>query len=188
MLTQAGHIRPSPLRGSPRGLSKPATSLRRFSRLRTPCGWPRPGASATGYSHDSLRMLHSLPSLVSPPATGKARLLSLNTQTPGPPRGACPCETKLIKNPVWMRHARDDVPASTNHPNPHVKESIGKHSLSGSVHITSEVNGRPMLLASLSGGDSISEINLFDPITISQTNNSRPFGGKGASVRKGGFP
>ncbi|MBN8460119.1 MAG: cyclic nucleotide-binding domain-containing protein [Verrucomicrobia bacterium] len=41
--------------------------------------------------------------------------------------------------------------------------------LSGSVHITSEVNGRPMLLASLSGGDSIGEINLFDPATASAT-------------------
>ncbi len=41
--------------------------------------------------------------------------------------------------------------------------------LSGSVHITSEVSGRPMLLASLSGGDSIGEINLFDPATASAT-------------------
>jgi CRP/FNR family cyclic AMP-dependent transcriptional regulator len=41
--------------------------------------------------------------------------------------------------------------------------------LAGSVHITSEVNGRAMLLASLGSGDSIGEINLFDPATASAT-------------------
>ena len=112
MLTQAGHIRPSPLRGSPRGLSKPATSLRRFSRLRTPYGLSRPGAMGGG----ATRMIRAF----SPPlfrswrlpfSRAKLAYISLNTQTPCPPRGACPCGTNLIKNPVWMRHARDDVSA-----------------------------------------------------------------------------
>ena len=46
-----------------------------------------------------------------PFSRAKLAYISLNTQTPCPPRGACPCGTNLIKNPVWMRHARDDVSA-----------------------------------------------------------------------------
>jgi CRP-like cAMP-binding protein len=39
--------------------------------------------------------------------------------------------------------------------------------LSGKLHIVSEVSDRPMLLAALGVGDSIGEVNLFDPGTAS---------------------
>lgn len=41
--------------------------------------------------------------------------------------------------------------------------------LSGSVHIVSDAGGRQLLLAALGAGDSIGEINLFDPATASAT-------------------
>ena len=69
MLTQAGHIRPSPLRDSPRVLSKPATGLRRVSRLRTSYGFSRPGTPAA----NATRMIRALP----PP-------LSRSGRTPDP--------------------------------------------------------------------------------------------------------
>lgn len=39
--------------------------------------------------------------------------------------------------------------------------------LSGTLHVTSNVDGRAVLLASLKKGDTIGEINLFDPIAAS---------------------
>lgn len=41
--------------------------------------------------------------------------------------------------------------------------------LSGAVHIITNVSGRQLLLAPLAPGDSIGEINLFDPATASAT-------------------
>lgn len=35
--------------------------------------------------------------------------------------------------------------------------------LSGTLHVTSEVDGRAVLIAALKNGDSIGEVNLFDP-------------------------
>ena len=72
------------------------------SRLRTPYGWPHPGIPAIRYSHDS-RPMPPLFHFGNLPFPGKARLLSLNTQTPCPPRGAGPSETKFAKDQVWMR-------------------------------------------------------------------------------------
>ena len=45
--------------------------------------------------------------------------------------------------------------------------------LAGTVHIVSAANDRQMLLATLGEGDSIGEINLFDPATASATAVSR---------------
>ncbi len=41
--------------------------------------------------------------------------------------------------------------------------------LSGSLHIVADVEERPVLLAAFAEGDSIGEINLFDPATASAT-------------------
>ena len=41
--------------------------------------------------------------------------------------------------------------------------------LSGSLHIVASANDRPVLLAAFGEGDSIGEINLFDPATASAT-------------------
>ena len=45
--------------------------------------------------------------------------------------------------------------------------------LSGTLHILSEASGRALLLASLKAGDSIGEINLFDPAIASATATAR---------------
>ena len=45
--------------------------------------------------------------------------------------------------------------------------------LSGTVHILSSANGRQVLLAALKTGDSIGEINLFDPAAASATATAR---------------
>jgi CRP/FNR family cyclic AMP-dependent transcriptional regulator len=41
--------------------------------------------------------------------------------------------------------------------------------LSGTLHVVSSVNGRNLLLASFGEGESLGEINLFDPATASAT-------------------
>lgn len=41
--------------------------------------------------------------------------------------------------------------------------------LSGTVHVVASANDRPVLLAAFGEGDSIGEINLFDPATASAT-------------------
>ncbi len=52
-----------------------------------------------------------------------------------------------------------------------IREGAGQDSLflvlSGLLHVTSEAGGRPILVAALGAGDSLGEVNLFDPGTAS---------------------
>jgi len=68
----------------------------------------------------------------------------------------------------FLRPANGDVVISENHP----QDSLNLI-LSGTLHVTSDSDGRPFLLASLGEGDSLGEINLFDPAKASATVISR---------------
>lgn len=68
----------------------------------------------------------------------------------------------------FLRPADGDAIISENHP----QDSLNLI-LTGTLHVISNSDGRPFLLASLGEGDTLGEINLFDPAKASATVISR---------------